>query len=264
MAHAAVTILGVSTRARWKAAVIGAIALLGFLKALSEAAGAEDLFRERREAMIREVSADMAATAAETGRALLSPRVLEALRRVPRHRFVPEKLRDAAYENRPLPIGYGQTISQPFIVALMTELLDLPENARVLEIGTGSGYQAAILAEIAREVFTVEIIPELGTRAEERLKELGYANVHVRIGDGYFGWEEHAPFDAIMVTAAAPHIPPPLVRQIKPGGKLIVPVGPPFLTQFLTVVKKAPDGAVSTKQVLPVAFVPLTGARKSP
>lgn len=192
------------------------------------------------------------------------PPVLEALRRVPRHRFVPEKLVDAAYENRPLPIGYGQTISQPFIVALMTELLDLPENATVLEIGTGSGYQAAVLAEIARDVFTVEIIPELGRSAQARLQELGYGNVHVKIGDGYFGWDEHAPFDAIMVTAAAPHIPPPLVRQLKPGGTLVLPVGPPFLTQYLTVVQKARDGTLTTRQILPVAFVPLTTGRGTP
>ncbi|MEJ5364100.1 MAG: protein-L-isoaspartate(D-aspartate) O-methyltransferase [Desulfosoma sp.] len=183
---------------------------------------------------------------------------------MPRHRFVPEKLVDAAYENRPLPIGYGQTISQPFIVALMTELLDLPENATVLEIGTGSGYQAAVLAEIARDVFTVEIIPELGRSAQARLQELGYGNVHVKIGDGYFGWDEHAPFDAIMVTAAAPHIPPPLVRQLKPGGTLVLPVGPPFLTQYLTVVQKARDGTLTTRQILPVAFVPLTTGRGTP
>lgn len=253
---------GKTPRTRRRIAAFGLMTILGLLCGLFEATAAEEVFRERREAMVREVLADVAATAGETGRRALSPRVLEALRRVERHRFVPEKLLDAAYENRPLPIGYGQTISQPFIVALMTELLDLPENARVLEIGTGSGYQAAILAETARDVFTVEIIPDLGRSAEARLKALGYARVRVKIGDGYFGWEEHAPYDAIMVTAAAPHIPPPLVHQLKPGGTLVVPVGPPFLTQFLTVVKKAPDGTVSTRQVLPVAFVPLTGGGK--
>lgn len=246
---------------------IKAAALLSALVLLPHVltrAWADDAFLASREAMVRQIAQDMADTAVETGRHTLSPRVLEALRRVPRHRFVPEKLLDAAYENRPLPIGYGQTISQPFIVALMTELLDLPQDAKVLEIGTGSGYQAAVLAEIAREVFTVEIIPELGRTAEGRLKDLGYPHVHVKIGDGYFGWEEHAPYDAVMVTAAAPHIPPPLLHQLKPGGTLVLPVGPPFLTQYLTVVKKARDGTVTTRQVLPVAFVPLTGGREKP
>ena len=247
---------------RWAAWILVFLALWASAEVLAEEP--DGLFEARREGMVREVLADMAATAAETGRGTLSSAVLEALRRVPRHRFVPEKLVDAAYENRPLPIGYGQTISQPFIVALMTELLDLPENATVLEIGTGSGYQAAVLAHVAKDVYTVEILPPLGQSAEARLKALGYANVHVKIDDGYFGWKEHAPFDGILVTAAAPHIPPPLLQQLKPEGKLVVPVGPPFLTQYLTVVEKARDGTVTTRQVLPVAFVPLTGRGGTP
>ncbi|MEJ5348592.1 MAG: protein-L-isoaspartate(D-aspartate) O-methyltransferase [Desulfosoma sp.] len=232
---------------------------------ISGAVAEEDpKYREKREAMLRVVLADMAATAQETGRETLSLNVLEAMRRVPRHLFVPLHLVNDAYENRPLPIGFGQTISQPFIVALMTELLDLPKDARVLEIGTGSGYQAAVLAQVAKEVYSVEILPELAQGAETRLKNLGYVNVHVKTGDGYFGWKEHAPFDGIMVTAAAPHIPPPLMQQLKPGGKLVLPVGPPFLTQYLTVVHKAQDGTATTKQVLPVAFVPLVRSSPKP
>ncbi|WP_407923341.1 protein-L-isoaspartate(D-aspartate) O-methyltransferase [Desulfosoma caldarium] len=231
---------------------------VGALRAWSMQRGSDSRFFQAREAMVREVLADMAATAGETGRGTLSAAVLEAMRRVPRHRFVADTLIEVAYENRPLPIGYGQTISQPFIVALMTELLDLPENAKVLEIGTGSGYQAAVLAHVAKEVYSVEILAPLGRSAETRLKALGYTNVHVKIDDGYYGWKEHAPFDGILVTAAAPHIPPPLLQQLKPGAKLVIPVGPPFLTQFLTVVHKSEDGTMTTRQVLPVAFVPLT------
>ncbi len=243
------------------AVLLWALAAFGTSGAIAE----EDLKpHEKREAMLRVILADMAATAQETGRGTLSVGVREAVRQVPRHLFVPPNLVDVAYENRPLPIGYGQTISQPFIVALMTELLDLPKEARVLEIGTGSGYQAAVLAHVAKEVYTVEILPELAQSAETRLKNLGIANVHVKTGDGYFGWQEHAPFDGILVTAAAPHIPPPLMQQLKPEGKLVLPVGPPFLTQYLTVVHKARDGTVTTKQVLPVAFVPLTRSSPKP
>lgn len=241
--------------------------VLASLEALPSSASndVEDArFVQARQAMVREVLQDVAATAAETGRGTLSSAVEKAMGRVMRHRFVPPDLVNVAYANRPLPIGYGQTISQPFIVALMTELLDLSPDARVLEIGTGSGYQAAVLAHVAREVYTVEILPPLGRSAEERLKALGYANVHVKIDDGYFGWEEHAPFDGILVTAAAPHIPPPLLQQLKPGAKLVIPVGPPFLTQYLTVVQKAPDGTITTRRVLPVAFVPLTRGAGSP
>ena len=188
----------------------------------------------------------------------LDPAVAEIMRKVPRHRFVPDDYQGNAYLNQPLPIGYGQTISQPYIVALMTNLLEVESAAVVLEIGTGSGYQAAILAELVKKVYTIEIIEPLGTLARERLRRLGKRNVHARIGDGYFGWEEHAPFDGIFVTAAGDHIPPPLVRQLKPGGKLVMPVGG-FLTQYLVLVEKAGDGSVTTRQLLPVQFVPLTG-----
>jgi len=218
----------------------------------------------KREAMIRAVPSDLDETSRHVGRDRLSPHVLEAMRRVPRHEFVPEDLKPHAYENRPLPIGYGQTISQPYIVALMTELLDLKPDDTVLEIGTGSGYQAAVLAECAREVYSIEIIPELAETAQSRLLRLGYRNVTVKTGDGYFGWEERAPFDAIIVTAAATHIPPPLVHQLKPGGTMVIPVGPPFMVQHLTLVKKTEDGKVSTRQLLPVAFVPLIGGKRTP
>lgn len=184
--------------------------------------------------------------------------VMEAMTRVPRHAFVPEALRDKAYADRPLPIGYGQTISQPFIVALMTHLLEAEADDVMLEIGTGSGYQAAVLGELVRKVCTIEIVPGLAERASGRLQALDYANVETRVGDGYDGWEDCGPFDGIVITAAASHVPPPLVRQLKPGGRMVIPVGDPFTTQQLTLVVKRPDGAVTTRQLLPVRFVPFT------
>ena len=184
--------------------------------------------------------------------------VLEAMERVPRHEFVPAEYQGQAYADRPLPIGYGQTISQPYIVALMTELLQLKNTDRVLEIGTGSGYQAAILAEVVGEVYTVEIIEALAAEAKERLERLGYANVHTLHADGYFGWEEHAPYDAIIVTAAPDHIPQPLVQQLKDGAKLVIPVGPPGGYQTLWQVSKS-GGEVIKRNVTGVLFVPLTG-----
>ena len=218
-----------------------------------------DPFEAARQRMLEEIRADVLYTSPQIGRRALDRRVMEAMARVPRHEFVPPELRDAAYENRPLPIGYGQTISQPYIVALMTDLASVGPGSRVLEVGTGSGYQAAVLAEIVARVYTIEIIPELGRAARERLKRLGYRNVEVRVGDGYYGWPEAAPFDAILVTAAASHVPPPLVRQLRPGGRMVIPVGSPFLTQHLTVVEKDEAGRVTTRQILPVRFVPLTG-----
>jgi len=197
----------------------------------------------------------------ELGFEQLSPAVRNALRSVPRDRFVPVEQRPRAYENRPLPIGYGQTISQPLIVATMTELLGVEPGDRVFELGTGSGYQAAVLAEMGVEVYSVEIVPELGARAREVLDELGYDRVHTRIGDGYLGWPEFAPFDAIVVTAASDHIPPPLIRQLKPGGRMLIPIGNRYLTQKLVRVVKDQDGKVHTEEILPVAFVPLTGSR---
>ena len=183
--------------------------------------------------------------------------VLAAMGRVPRHLFVPQALRFTAYADHPLPIGNGQTISQPYIVALMTQLAELEPDDVVLEVGTGSGYQAAILSEIVRQVFTIEIVPDLAETAKARLRELGYGNVTVRTGDGYLGWKETAPFDAILVTAAAPEVPPPLVEQLAPGGIMVIPVGPQSQVQSLLRIEKQPDGVTTTREVLPVVFVPL-------
>jgi protein-L-isoaspartate(D-aspartate) O-methyltransferase len=179
------------------------------------------------------------------------------MRTVPRHRFVPDALINQAYADHPLPIGYGQTISQPYIVALMTDALRLKPGERVLEIGTGSGYQAAVLAELGVDVYTIEIIPELAEEAEARLAEEGYGAVHVRQADGYFGWEEHAPFDAIIVTAAPDHLPQPLANQLADGGRLIVPIGPPGAVQTLWLFEKA-DGELQAKNLGEVVFVPFT------
>jgi protein-L-isoaspartate(D-aspartate) O-methyltransferase len=187
--------------------------------------------------------------------------VLKAMETVPRHEFVPEHLRHRAYHDGPLPIGHGQTISQPYIVAAMTELLKPDKDDVVLEIGTGSGYQAAVLSGLVQEVYTIEIVEALGKTATQRLKDLGYANVHVRLGDGYGGWPEHAPFDAIVVTAAASHIPPPLLEQLKPGGRMVIPVGPPFQVQTLMLVEKDEKGRAKQRSQMPVQFVPLTRAR---
>lgn len=233
-----------------------AMAVLLFCWALPSHGGEYD---DERNKMVNEVIADAAATASYSGTSALGPQVVAAMRKVERHRFVPFLLRSLAYLNRPLPIGHGQTISQPFIVALMTELMKLKPGDRVLEIGTGSGYQAAVLAEIAASVYSIEIVEPLGKEAAGRLKELGYRNVQARVGDGYYGWPEAAPFDAIMVTAAASHVPPPLIKQLKPGGRMVIPLGTQFMTQSLMLVEKKPDGSVTSRQILPVMFVPLTG-----
>jgi protein-L-isoaspartate(D-aspartate) O-methyltransferase len=185
------------------------------------------------------------------------PRTLAAMRKVPRHEFVPPDAVSAAYQDRPLGIGYGQTISQPFIVAYMTEALHLKGTEKVLEIGTGSGYQAAVLAETAQEVYSIEIIPELYKSAKSRLSRLGYKTIHLKNDDGYYGWEEHAPYDGIVVTCAAGHIPQPLIRQLKTGGRMIIPVGHPWSVQDLVIVTKDNNGKVKTKNVMPVRFVPL-------
>jgi protein-L-isoaspartate(D-aspartate) O-methyltransferase len=184
-------------------------------------------------------------------------RVLEVMGRVPRHLFVPEDLRDSAYADRPLPIGHGQTISQPYIVAFMTQLAQPKPESRALDVGTGSGYQAAVLAELCQEVYSIEIVDALAQDASRRLAELGYDNVQVRSGDGYRGWPEHAPFDVIILAAAPDHIPPALIGQLAPGGRLVLPVG--RYMQDLTVVEKKPDGTTEQRTVLPVAFVPMTG-----
>ena len=193
------------------------------------------------------------------GRDGFSERVLGALSDVRRHEFVPGASRREAYDNHPLPIGHGQTISQPYIVALMTELVDPEPDDVVLEIGTGSGYQAAVLAKLVKQVYSVEIIEPLADQAAERLERLGYGNVTTKLDDGYYGWSEHAPYDAIVVTAAASHVPPPLIAQLKPGGRMVIPVGGRFQVQYLLLVEKSADGDVVTRQITAVRFVPLTG-----
>ncbi len=238
-----------------------AVALFALGTACALPAHAEsDAFAEPRAAMMRLIEKDVALTREFTGAAQFDARVMQAMARVPRHEFVPGPLRNHAYENRPLPIGHGQTISQPYIVALMSDLADVDADEKVLEVGTGSGYQAAILAELVREVYSIEIIEPLAEQARERLARLGYANVTTRLGDGYYGWQEHAPFDAILVTAAANHVPPSLIAQLRAGGRLVIPVGARFLTQQLLLVEKNADGSLRTRQILPVRFVPLTGS----
>ncbi|MCB1880396.1 MAG: protein-L-isoaspartate(D-aspartate) O-methyltransferase [Gammaproteobacteria bacterium] len=210
--------------------------------------------------MIREIESDVRETSRYIDKRELDPRVMQVLALLPRHLFVPEDQRRYAYENRPLGIGHGQTISQPYIVALMSDLLRPDSGHRILELGTGSGYQAAVLAHLSAEVFTIEIIEPLGKEAAERFSKLGYANIETRIGDGYYGWEEHAPFDSIIVTAAASHVPPPLIAQLKPGGRMVIPVGGGFQVQQLMLIEKTEDGGIETRQILPVRFVPLTGS----
>jgi protein-L-isoaspartate(D-aspartate) O-methyltransferase len=208
-----------------------------------------------RQRMVEEIDAMLASAAGTGGVARLSPRARAAMSEVPRHEFVPPEYRSAAYINGPLPIGHGQTISQPLIVALMTELLQPAKTDKVLEVGTGSGYQAAILSVLAREVYTIEIVPELGAMARANLERLGYSNVWTKIGDGYQGWAEHAPFDAIIVTAAPDHAPPPLIAQLRPGGRMVIPVG--GFDQELLVLAKHADGTTTTTIIAPVRFVPL-------
>ena len=212
---------------------------------------------EEREALLRHIADEYAETGEWTGKPEMDPRVRAALRSVPREDFVEQGDEDSAYANAALGIGFGQTISQPFIVAIMTDLLELKPDSVVLEVGTGSGYQAAVLAEIARKVFSVEVIPELAVQAAERLKRHRYGNAAVRCGDGFAGWPENGPYDAIVVTACTPEIPAPLVAQLKTGGRMVIPVGRPYGHQDLTVVTKNADGTIAEKPILPVAFVPL-------
>lgn len=239
---------------------LGLSMLLCCLVGRAVAAPAEDGTAAARQALVEAIERDVAKSGPITAQGRLDPRVMEVLGRIPRHLFVPADQRPYAYENRPLPIGYGQTISQPYIVALMTDLLRPDPGDVVLEVGTGSGYQAAVLSALVAHVYSLEIIEPLGEQAAERLKAQGYANVTTRIGDGYYGWEEHAPYDGIVVTAAASGIPPPLVRQLKPGGRMVIPVGGVFATQQLMLVEKDAEGQVRSRQILPVRFVPLTGA----
>lgn len=220
---------------------------------------AQDRYVAERAAMLDAIAHTARESASETGRAAFSARVMGALSRVPRHRLVPPAEEAYAYRDRPLPIGLGQTISQPFIVALMTDLLDVKPGDKVLEIGTGSGYQAAVLAELGAKVYTVEIVERLGRQAAKRLTELGYRDVVTRIGDGYAGWPEHAPFDAIIMTAAPLEVPPALAAQLKSGGRLVAPLGPQHGAQTLYLLQKQPNGDLTRRAVLAVRFVPLTG-----
>ncbi len=209
--------------------------------------------------MLRDIEEEIRATRHLIARDAFDPRVMEAMRQVPRHEFVGQGMEAFAYDNGPLPIGHDQTISQPYIVALMTDLLEPQPDDVMLEVGTGSGYQAAVLAELVRKVYSIEIVPELATSASECLRRMGYTNVESRSGDGYGGWPEHAPYDGIVVTAAAGHIPMPLIEQLKPGARLVIPVGAPYSTQDLMLVEKDPAGEVDIREVLTVVFVPLTG-----
>jgi protein-L-isoaspartate(D-aspartate) O-methyltransferase len=221
-----------------------ALALAGFQCASPQP---QDIQRERRQMVEKQIEA----------RGIRNARVLEAMRTVPRHEFVADAYKDSAYSDSPLPTSHGQTISQPYIVALMTELADPKAEHRVLEVGTGSGYQAAILSGLVRDVYSIELVPELASSARERLDRLGYKNIQVRQGDGYLGWPQAAPFDSILVTAGATDIPQPLVSQLKPGGRMIIPVGDSLEDQVLKVVEKDAAGKVSTRDVIPVRFVPL-------
>jgi len=236
--------------------------MLGLVAALAGGgAQAQDPFARERSVLLQEIAAMARDTGAETGRPVFSARVMAAMAKVPRHRFVTAPYGALAYANRPLPIGHGQTISQPYIVALMTELLDTKPADAVLEIGTGSGYQAAVLAGLVDRVYSIEIIAPVGNNAAALLQQLAYKNIETRIGDGYNGWPERAPFDAIIVTAAAPQVPPALVAQLKPGGRMVIPVGGDGEVQFLHVMVKQADGSISTQRSLPVRFVPLTRSK---
>lgn len=238
------------------------IVLLLLLTLLPSFGDANDLdtYHQARQQLVAEIEKNVEATRHYIDKERLDGRVMAAMAAVPRHLYVPEAQRHAAYENRPLPIGHGQTISQPYIVALMTDLLEVAPGDKVLEVGTGSGYQAAILAWLGVEVYTTEIVEPLAREAGEKLARLPQGQtVRCRAGDGYYGWEEHGPYQAIIVTAAASHVPPPLIGQLAPGGRMIIPVGSGFQTQQLLVIAKDREGALTTRQILPVRFVPLTG-----
>ena len=243
------------------ARVVSYCAVLVGLAALPLVAAAQTDtdFARMRDELVREIADEVRLTSQFLSKRELDQRVMDAIGRVPRHELVPATVRRQSYGNYPLPIGYGQTISQPYVVAVMTDLLEIDEGNRVLEVGTGSGYQAAVIAELGADVYTIEIIAELAARAERDLARLGYENVHVRHADGYYGWEEHAPYDAIIVTAVASHIPPPLLAQLRAGGRMILPLGGRFTTQQLVLVVKDKEGEITTRQILPVRFVPLTG-----
>ena len=217
-----------------------------------------DTFARLRQSMIAEIAEHAIYLSARIGKAALSRRVLEAMDAIPRHAFVPVELQAFAYANTPLPIGFDKTISQPFIVALMTDLLDIQPDDTVLEVGTGLGYQAAIVAALARRVYSIEVIEELSDQAKQRLSRLGVANIELRISNGYHGWAEHAPFDKVIVTAAPDLIPPPLIDQLKPGGKMVIPAGLSDAQQLI-LVEKDDHGNVATREILPVRFSQLEG-----
>lgn len=220
---------------------------------------ADDPYQSAREKLVAVIEENVTATRAYIDRKTLNPKVLQAIGNIPRHKFVPPGQEKHAYQNRPLAIGHGQTISQPYIVALMTDLLELTPDSKVLEIGTGSGYQAAVLNDLAAVVYSIEIIEPLAKEVAHRLDEQGYTDVHTKSGDGYYGWPEAGPFDAIIVTAAADHVPPPLLQQLKIMGRMVIPVGSRFQTQQLLLIVKESESSISTRQILPVVFVPLTG-----
>jgi len=227
---------------------IGSILILGsILLAVTTAQGEKDSTLSRTDMVAKQIK----------GRGIEDKRVLAAMETVPRHAFVPREKKAAAYEDRPLAIGFGQTISQPYIVALMTALLKLDKNARVLEVGTGSGYQAAILAQIAKEVYSIEVVRPLHQRSSKTLEKLGYSNIFTTHGDGYYGWKQHEPYDAIMVTCASEFVPPPLIRQLKPGGRMCIPVGPPFKVQHLVLIEKGKNTELTTTIIGSVRFVHL-------
>ncbi len=213
--------------------------------------------RNHHQDMIREIEEEVRYTRRLIGKDALDERVMEAMRKVPRDRFVPDDIKPAAFENVPLPIGHGQTISQPYIVALMTDMVAPQPDHRILEVGTGSGYQTAVLSQLCDKVYTVELVRELSSAAQAIFRELGYGNIETHVGDGWQGWPEHAPYDGILVTAAAPRIPESLIDQLKPGGRMAIPVGLPYSHQELMLVQKDEQGNITTKSVLGVAFVPL-------
>lgn len=214
---------------------------------------------DKLQRLLDEIESEYTFTRGMTGKGKIDPRVKDAIARVPREKFVPTTYLDSAFYNGPLPIGHGQTISQPYIVAIMTDLLELDADDSVLEIGTGSGYQAAVLAQICRQVYSIEYVAALADKARARLKKLGYDNIETTAGNGYHGWPEHAPYDGIIVTAAATQIPDPLIKQLKPGGRMVIPVGRPYSYQELVLVKKNEDGKIKLKDILSVAFVPFQG-----
>ncbi len=240
----------------WHKALLRLAVGIGLLLAAAAAAAA-DLTATARHEMVKTIVSIAQTVGAEMGP--MDSRVLAVMDRLPRDEFVPDYLRPHAYDNRPLPIGYGQTISQPYIVAAMTDLLELQPGQSALEIGTGSGYQAAVLAELGAKVSTIEIVEPLAKEAAARLSRLGYTGVATKVGDGYYGWPARGPFDAIIVTAAASHVPPPLVQQLKPGGRMVIPIGALFQPQQLVLVQKHANGSVTTRPLMAVAFVPLTG-----